>query len=294
MNEKSQLMNALKELTEKRLLTSEAESLFEPYKDATLPLSLSFLSATKSFGSQKDETYNDGYSVICNTENWGIEICLLFPSQGNSLVESLESGDVFEANVKFIDYDALYQRAIFGKLYSESDFHEVPESAMSSLPDDATYPIDLEAQAIDLEAQAIELEAQAIELEAEIIGAESDLIEHTSDIAGSKSEARLLLLKSLNSRKKLIEQGAERNKHFSKADYREEQSNLNALPQPSQLEKSGCWCLLLGVFVSMGSIISLGDGFDSFGFLVIGLTLCVVGGLSLLISKSTKNRSGKS
>ena len=280
MNEKSQLMNALKELTEKRLLTSEAESLFEPYKDATLPLSLSFLSATKSFGSQKDETYNDGYSVICNSENWGIEICLLFPSQGNSLVESLESGDVFEANVKFIDYDALYQRAIFGKLYSESDFHEVPESAMSSLPDDATYPIDLEAQ--------------AIELEAEIIGAESDLIEHTSDIAGSKSEARLLLLKSLNSRKKLIEQGAERNKHFSEADYREEQSNLNALPQPSQLEKSGCWCLLLGVFVSMGSIISLGDGFDSFGFLVIGLTLCVVGGLSLLISKSTKNRSGKS
>ena len=280
MNEKSQLMNALKELTEKRLLTSEAESLFEPYKDAILPLSLSFLSATKSFGSQKDETYNDGYSVICNSENWGIEICLLFPSQGNSLVESLESGDVFEANVKFIDYDALYQRAIFGKLYSESDFHEVPESAMSSLPDDATYPIDLEAQ--------------AIELEAEIIGPESDLIEHTSDIAGSKSEARLLLLKSLNSRKKLIEQGAERNKHFSKADYREEQSNLNALPQPSQLEKSGCWCLLLGVFVSMGSIISLGDGFDSFGFLVIGLTLCVVGGLSLLISKSTKNRSGKS
>ena len=280
MNEKSQLMNALKELTEKRLLTSEAESLFEPYKDATLPLSLSFLSATKSFGSQKDETYNDGYSVICNSENWGIEICLLFPSQGNSLVESLESGDVFEANVKFIDYDALYQRAIFGKLYSESDFHEVPESAMSSLPDDATYPIDLEAQ--------------AIELEAEIIGAESDLIKHTSDIAGSKSEARLLLLKSLNSRKKLIEQGAERNKHFSEADYREEQSNLNALPQPSQLEKSGCWCLLLGVFVSMGSIISLGDGFDSFGFLVIGLTLCVVGGLSLLISKPTKNRSGKS
>ena len=104
----------------------------------------------------------------------------------------------------------------------------------------------------------------------------------------------MLLLKSLNSRKKLIEQGAERNKHFSKADYREEQSNLNALPQPSQLEKSGCWCLLLGVFVSMGSIISLGDGFDSFGFLVIGLTLCVVGGLSLMISKSTKNRSGKS
>lgn len=112
MNEKSQLMNALKELSDKRLLTSEVESLFEPYKDAVLPLSLSFVSATKSFGAQKDEAFNDGYSVVCNTENWGIEICLLFSSEDNSLVESFKPEEEFESNVKFIDYDALYQRAI--------------------------------------------------------------------------------------------------------------------------------------------------------------------------------------
>jgi len=286
MNKKSQLMNALKELTEKRLLTSEVESLFEPYKDAVLPLSLSFLSATKSFGSQKDKTYNDGYSTICNAENWGVEICLLFPSDDNSLVESLKPEEGFEANVKFIDYDALYQRAIFGKLDSESDYSDSVETVSSSLADDASSPI-------ALEAEAIELEAEAIELEAELTRVESDLIEHSKDDDGSKSEARLSLLNSLNSRKISIESTAKGNKEFRNADSRNLPSNQDALPQPSQLEKSGCWCLLLGVLILMGSVISLGDGFDSFGGVVIGLTLCIVGGLSSWFGKSERNQSGK-
>ena len=286
MNKKSQLMNALKELTEKRLLTSEVESLFEPYKDAVLPLSLSFLSATKSFGSQKDKTYNDGYSTICNAENWGVEICLLFPSDDNSLVESLKPEEDFEANVKFIDYDALYQRAIFGKLDSESDYSDSVETVSSSLADDASSPI-------ALEAEAIELEAEAIELEAELTRAESDLIEHSKDDDGSKSEARLSLLNSLNSRKISIESTAKGNKEFRNADSRNLPSNQDALPQPSALEKSGCWSLLLGIFILMGSVISLGDGFDSFGGVVIGLTLCIVGGLSSWFGKSERNQSGK-
>ncbi len=280
MNKKSQLMNALKELTEKRLLTSEVESLFEPYKDAVLPLSLSFLSATKSFGSQKDKTYNDGYSTICNAENWGVEICLLFPSDDNSLVESLKPEEDFEANVKFIDYDALYQRAIFGKLDSESDYSDSVETVSSSLADDASSPI--------------ALEAEVIELEAELTRAESDLIEHSKDDEGSKSEARLSLLNSLNSRKISIESTAKGNKEFRNADSRNLPSNQDALPQPSALEKSGCWSLLLGIFILIGSVISLGDGFDSFGGVVIGLTLCIVGGLSSWVGKSERNQSGKS
>ena len=280
MNKKSQLMNALKELTEKRLLTSEVESLFDPYKDAVLPLSLSFLSATKSFGSQKDKTYNDGYSTICNAENWGVEICLLFPSDDNSLVESLKPEEDFEANVKFIDYDALYQRAIFGKLDSESDYSDSVETVSSSIADDASSPITLEAE--------------AIELEAELTRAESDLIEHSKDDEGSKSEARLSLLNSLNSRKISIESTAKGNKEFRNADSRNLPSNQDTLPQPSALEKSGCWSLLLGIFILMGSVISLGDGFDSFGGVVIGLTLCIVGGLSSWVGKSERNQSGKS
>ena len=278
MNEKSQLMNALKEMTEKRLLTSEVESLFEPYKDAVLPLSLSFLSATKSFGSQKNETYNDGYSVICNAENWEVEICLLFTSEDNSLVESFESGEDFEANVKFIDYDALYQRAIFGKLISESDPVEDEAPVPPSLPEDSSTPD----------------KSIAENIENSLIQPEFDVIEPMGEATEPNSDARLDLLQLRNSRKKSIGPRAKEIKEVHKEEIRAGQSHSSALPQPSQLEKSGCWCLLLGGLVLMGSIIALGDGIDSFGFLVIGLMLCLVGGLSLFISKITKNQSGKS
>jgi len=278
-------MNSLKELREKRLLTSEVESLFEPYKDAVLPLSLSFVSAAKSFGAQKDEAYNDGYSVVCNAENWEVEICLLFSSEENSLVESFESGEDFEANVKFIDYDALYQRAMFGKLISESEFSEVSEPGSPAVGDNTISPIELEAEAIDLEAEAIELEAELLELESEIIGAETELINQQSEDERSKSEDRLRLLNTLNTRKDLIgakakEIGLNSNK-------------VPSLPQPSSLDKSGCWCLLTGGFVLMGGLIAVGDGMNAAGLIIIGLLLCLVGGVALLISKVTKKITGK-
>ncbi len=278
-------MNSLKELREKRLLTSEVVSLFEPYKDAVLPLSLSFVSAAKSFGAQKDEAYNDGYSVVCNAENWEVEICLLFSSEENSLVESFESGEDFEANVKFIDYDALYQRAMFGKLISESEFSEVSEPGSPEVGDNTISPIELEAEAIDLEAEAIELEAELLELESEIIGAETELINQQSEDERSKSEDRLRLLNTLNTRKDLIgakakEIGLNSNK-------------VPSLPQPSSLDKSGCWCLLTGGFVLMGGLIAFGDGMNAGGLIIIGLLLCLVGGAALLISKVTKKITGK-
>ena len=127
MEKKSELMKALKELTEKRLLSNEVEVLFEPYKDVVFPLSLSFVSSERSFGSQKDVTYNEGYKVICNAENWDVEVTILFAPEDNTLVESYDSGQDFEADVSFIDYDSLYQRAIFGKLDSKLDLSEEEE-----------------------------------------------------------------------------------------------------------------------------------------------------------------------
>jgi hypothetical protein len=243
------------------------------------------VSAAKSFGAQKDEAYNDGYSVVCNAENWEVEICLLFSSEENSLVESFESGEDFEANVKFIDYDALYQRAMFGKLISESEFSEVSEPGSPAVGDNTISPIELEAEAIDLEAEAIELEAELLELESEIIGAETELINQQSEDERSKSEDRLRLLNTLNTRKDLIgakakEIGLNSNK-------------VPSLPQPSSLDKSGCWCLLTGGFVLMGGLIAVGDGMNAAGLIIIGLLLCLVGGVALLISKVTKKITGK-
>ena len=140
MKKKSELMNALQELTEKRLLTSEVEALFEPYQDAVFPLVLSFVSAERSFGSQKDEKYNGGYKVLCIAENWGIGVAVLFEPEDNHLVESFGPSKKFEANVRFIDYDSLYQRAIFGKLDSELESTEDEEVVSPPIAESATPP----------------------------------------------------------------------------------------------------------------------------------------------------------
>ena len=171
MEKKSELMKALKELTEKRLLSNEVEALFEPYKDVVFPLSLSFVSSERSFGSQKDVTYNEGYKVICNAENWDVEVTILFAPEDNTLVESYDSGQDFEADVRFIDYDSLYQRAIFGKLGSKLDLSEEEEvlpsqseETVSPSSEEAVSPSSEESMIPAEESSAIDPEIKAPEV----------------------------------------------------------------------------------------------------------------------------------
>ena len=124
MPEKKQIMTALRELKEKRLLSSEAEELMKPYEGATFDLRLDFVSSSRSFGSQKDPLYDSGQKVLCSAEKWDVECDVLFSPADNDLVESLEVGQDFLVTVKFIDYDSLYQRVIFGKVGSELELLE--------------------------------------------------------------------------------------------------------------------------------------------------------------------------
>ena len=124
MAEKKEIMTALRELKEKRLLTSEAQELMKPYEGATFDLRLDFVSSSRSFGSQKDPVYDSGQKVLCTAEKWDVECEVLFSPEDNDLVESLEVGQDFLVTVKFIDYDSLYQRVIFGKVGSELELLE--------------------------------------------------------------------------------------------------------------------------------------------------------------------------
>ena len=124
MAEKKQIMTALRELKEKRLLSSEVEELMKPYEGATFDLRLDFVSSSRSFGSQKDPLYDSGQKVLCTAEKWDVECDVLFSPEDNDLVESLEVGQDFQVTVKFIDYDSLYQRVIFGKVGSELELLE--------------------------------------------------------------------------------------------------------------------------------------------------------------------------
>ncbi|MAS91424.1 MAG: hypothetical protein CMO56_05995 [Verrucomicrobiales bacterium] len=124
MAEKKEIMTALRELKEKRLLSSEAEELMKPYEGASFDLRLDFVSSSRSFGSQKDPVYDNGQKVLCTAEKWDVECDVLFSPEDNDLVESLEVGQDFLVTVKFIDYDSLYQRVIFGKVGSELELLE--------------------------------------------------------------------------------------------------------------------------------------------------------------------------
>ena len=124
MAEKKEIMTALRELKEKRLLSSEAEELMKPYEGASFDLRLDFVSSSRSFGSQKDPVYDSGQKVLCTAEKWDVECEVLFSPEDNDLVESLEVGQDFLVTVKFIDYDSLYQRVIFGKVGSELELLE--------------------------------------------------------------------------------------------------------------------------------------------------------------------------
>ncbi|MEC8659707.1 MAG: ribosomal protein L7/L12 [Verrucomicrobiota bacterium] len=141
MADKNEIMNALRELKEKRLLSSEAEALMKPYSGASFDLRLDFVSSSRSFGRQKDPSYDDGQKVLCTAEKWGVECDVLFSPEDNELVESMESGQDFQVTVKFIEYDALYQRVIFGKIGSGLELLEElnEESSLSNqISDDLT------------------------------------------------------------------------------------------------------------------------------------------------------------
>lgn len=140
MADKKEIMSALRELKEKRLLSSEVDKLMEPYVGVTFDLRLDFVSASRSFGSQKDQVYNDGQKVLCTAEKWDVECDILFSPEDNDLVESLEVGQDFQVTVRFIEYDVLYQRVIFGKIGTEMELLEEESDSNEAASSNESVP----------------------------------------------------------------------------------------------------------------------------------------------------------
>ena len=71
------ILDFLKELTQRRLLGDELENALSPFKGTVLSLGLIFQSVTKCFGPQKDELYNEGYSLNCTVEESELDLSLI-------------------------------------------------------------------------------------------------------------------------------------------------------------------------------------------------------------------------
>ncbi|MBB22006.1 MAG: hypothetical protein CMN04_03800 [Roseibacillus sp.] len=259
MSEKNVVLDLLEELSQNRLLSSEVETMISPYKGKIISLNFRFKSAAKSFGSQKDIVYNEGYSLTCTAGNSEIEVILLFSKADNDLAESFEEGHVFEESVKFIDYDTLYRKAIFGKVDFEShisvDENEIPSSSKIISSSIKEKPVSTKRELQD----------------------ESEVDQSETEIESSVNE-----LKQVEYSYKLAEPH----------DYGLDESGIKFEDEPSvdlsASEKGfgyGCMCMFVSIFFIMGSAIAFFDGMNSAPFLKFGLALMAIGFATVIISK---------
>ena len=103
-----------------------------PFKGTVLSLDLIFQSISKCFGPQKDELHNEGYSLNCTAGESELDLTVLFIKEDDEFVNSLQRGQEFEVNVKFIGYDQLYRKPIFGKVDDEPEIFEDQKEDITS------------------------------------------------------------------------------------------------------------------------------------------------------------------
>ena len=162
----SDLLDALAKLKESRLLSSEADSLLEPFREDTFRLTCSFVSASRSLGSRSDAAYNDGYTVTCKVGAGKFECFVLaFPAE-DARIEDLGLGDELELELKVIGFDSLYQRVILGQVVG------IPTSVEVELPvepEDSVEPKEIATIAEEDEPTEVESEPKPVEVDAEPI-----------------------------------------------------------------------------------------------------------------------------
>ena len=130
----------LTNLKTNRLLSGEAKSALAPFLGKTFTLPLVFVSASRTFGNPFDPVYDDGHTLVCRLEGEEIEVTVLLGAEENDLVDSLASNETFEAKLTVLDFDALYQRAIFGQLLASTSVseeqEEVPEEPQTQISEE--------------------------------------------------------------------------------------------------------------------------------------------------------------
>ena len=152
------LIEALKKIKEDRMLGSAAAETLERFIGDQFAARFSFVSSTRTFSLRHDSSYNSGYTVTCKLEGEEIDVTVLFRPSEDKMVESLSAGEVFESGVSFVEFDSLYQRAVF----TESGDEDVSEA----ISDDVEIETATDAEAVP--APAPELHGSAIGVEAKV------------------------------------------------------------------------------------------------------------------------------
>ena len=111
-----ELIETLTFLKENRKLGSEADEMVLPFQGKTYFSSFRFESLSRTFANPHDPLYEGGQTLVGDLIGTDLDFSLLLPPTENEWMESLERGEEFDGSVKFLGFDGLYQRGIFGYL----------------------------------------------------------------------------------------------------------------------------------------------------------------------------------
>jgi len=142
------LIEALKKIKEDRMLGSAGAEALQRFVGDHFTAQFSFVSSTRTFSLRHDPSYNSGYTVTCKPEGEEIDVTVLFRPAEDRMVEALSAGEVFESGVNFVEFDSLYQRAVFTGSLTQSEAGTVPDTStrVEEVPVPESNDIDIEVE----------------------------------------------------------------------------------------------------------------------------------------------------
>jgi len=250
------ILNFLKELTQRRILGDELENALSPFNGTVLSLDLIFQSLTKCFGPQKDELYNEGYSLNCTAEESELDLALLFTKEDGEYVNSLQRGQEFAVSVKFIGYDQLYMKPIFGKVDDEPEIFEA-EIEDITINQNPSQP-----------------------LEETLVVSKHDSLSEPGPTKSKQESYSYKLAEPYNY-------------GIDDTNTKFEDDSFGELEGSDKAMGLGCTLMFISVFLIIGSALAYFDGMNSsfflkFGFFMFGLGF-VLAFISVMIKKTSGN-----
>ena len=169
---KEEILECLKSLSEKRMFSSEAEQFASPHKGKTLTLNIKVLESGRVFGRQMDSSYDDGHQLIAEIGD-ELKASILIRKTESEIIENASAGNSIELDLRFLGYDSLYQRAVFGRIAPNEEppiIETIIEKPESEPIDEVSKPFKTDSLSPSIESSRVEnsneeLLAEPIEVE---------------------------------------------------------------------------------------------------------------------------------
>ena len=155
---KEEILECLKSLSEKRMFSSEAEQFASPHNGKTLNLNIKVLESGRVFGRQIDSEYDDGHQLIADIGD-ELKASILIRKTESEIIENASTGNSIELDLKFLGYDSLYQRAVFGRIAPNKEppvIETIIEKPESEPIEEVSEPFKTDSLSPDIESSRVE------------------------------------------------------------------------------------------------------------------------------------------